>query len=165
MVGLAIRFYDVVLFLHISSVIIGFGVTFSYPVLFAVAARADPRSMPAVMRAVDVIGSRIIGPSLGAIVATGLYLLIDGDWDAGDPWLAGVFVSVLMLGALGGVYFTPVGRRLIELADRDVAAAGDGDVKWSEEYERLQRQIANVGILNSVLVLVAVFLMTTKPGL
>ena len=31
MIGLAIRFYDVVLWLHISSVVIGLGVLFAYP--------------------------------------------------------------------------------------------------------------------------------------
>ena len=44
MIGPAVEFYDVVVWLHISSVVIGFGVTFVYPLIFAVATRSDPRA-------------------------------------------------------------------------------------------------------------------------
>lgn len=164
MVGLAIRFYDVVLFLHISSVIIGLGVLFAYPVIFGVAGRSDPRSMPTVLRISDALG-KVTGPFLGVIIATGIYLIADGDWHTGDFWLTGVFVIVIALGALGGAFFAPQGRKLIEIADRDVAAAGDGEVVWSAEYNAVQKRLAQVGLLANLLVLAAVFLMTTKPGM
>jgi uncharacterized membrane protein len=165
MIGFAIRFYDVVLFLHISSVIIGFGATFAYPLIFAVAARSDPRSMPTILRISDAIGTRLINPFLVAIIATGIYLVADGDYDVGDLWLSGVFAIVIVIGALGGAFFAPNGRKIITVADRDVAAAGDGEVTWSEEFMRLQQRLSKVGLLANLLVLAAVFLMTTKPGL
>lgn len=163
MIGLAIEFYNVVLFLHISSVVIGFGVLFAYPVIFGVAGRADPRSMPVVLRISDALG-KVTGPFLAVIVATGIYMVADGDWGSGDVWLVGVYVIVVVLGALGGAFFAPQGRKLIEIADRDIAAAGDGVVTWSAEYDAVQKRLAQVGFLANVLVLLAVFLMTTKPG-
>ena len=164
MIGLAIEFYNVVLWLHISSVVIGFGVLFAYPVIFGVAMRSDPRSMPTVLRISDALG-KITGPALGVIIVTGIYMVADADWDAGDFWLVGVYVIVLALGAMGGAFFAPQGRRLIEIADRDIAAAGDGEVTWSPEYHAVQKGLARGGTVANVLVLVAVFLMTAKPGL
>ena len=40
----AVAFYEVVLALHIMAVVVAFGVTFAYPIMFAVVAKADPRA-------------------------------------------------------------------------------------------------------------------------
>ena len=42
----AVAFSDFILAIHILAVVIGFGVVFTYPLLFAAARRADPRVMP-----------------------------------------------------------------------------------------------------------------------
>ena len=47
MMLLAASAYDVVLALHIMAVVVAFGVTFAYPIMFAVAARHDARGRPA----------------------------------------------------------------------------------------------------------------------
>ena len=46
----AATFYEVVLAVHIMAVVIAFGVTFAYPIMFAVAAKHGPRSLPLVHR-------------------------------------------------------------------------------------------------------------------
>jgi hypothetical protein len=162
-IGAAIEFYDVVVWLHVSSVVIGLGVLFAYPVIFGVATKLDPRSMPTVLRISETLG-KVTGPFLVVIIATGIYLVADGDWGAGDFWLVGVYVIVVAIGAMGGMFFAPQGRRLIEIADRDIAAAGDGEVVWSPEYHGVQKGLGRGGMVANVLVLVAIFLMTTKPG-
>jgi hypothetical protein len=162
-IGAAIEFYDVVLWLHISSVVIGLGVLFAYPVIFGVANRSDPRSMPTVLRISDSLG-KVTGPFLVVIILTGIYMIADGDWGAGDFWLVAVYVIVLAIGAMGGAFFAPQGRRLIEIADRDIAAAGDGEVVWSPEFHGVQRGLARGGMVANLLVIAAIFLMATKPG-
>ena len=55
--------------------------------------------------------------------------------------------------------------RLAELADRDLAASpSDGAVRFSEDYERGFRQVRNVTLMLNALILIAIFLMVTKPG-
>ena len=39
----AVVFYEVVLAVHVMAVVVAFGVTFAFPIVFAVAARHDPR--------------------------------------------------------------------------------------------------------------------------
>ena len=132
--------------------------------IFVVAGRSDPRSMPTVLRISDALG-KVTGPFLGLIIITGIYMIADADWDAGDFWLTGVYLIVIALGAMGGAFFAPQGRKLIEIADRDIATAGDGEVVWSPEYHAVQKGLARGGTVANLLVLIAIFLMTTKPGL
>ena len=42
--------YEIVLALHIIAMVVAFGATFIYPVMFAVGARRDPRSLPLLHR-------------------------------------------------------------------------------------------------------------------
>ena len=46
----AASLYEIVLAVHIMAVVVGFGVTFAYPIMFSVAARHDPRSLPLMHR-------------------------------------------------------------------------------------------------------------------
>ena len=39
----AVTFYEFVLALHIMAVVVAFGVTFAYPIMFMVAAKSQPR--------------------------------------------------------------------------------------------------------------------------
>ena len=43
---LAASAYELVLALHIMAVVVAFGVTFAYPIMFAVAARTAPAACP-----------------------------------------------------------------------------------------------------------------------
>ncbi len=159
-------FYNVVLAVHIAAVIVGFGVTFAYPILFGVAARTDPRSLPTLHRAVRVLDGRFMSAALVVVLLAGLYL-------AGHSHAFKYFYvqwgigAVLVIGAVGGAYLAPRDRRLIELSDRDVAAAAAGEggaVALSTEYQALVRQVSIVGTLLSALVLVTVLFMATHLG-
>jgi hypothetical protein len=165
-------FHNVVLAVHIGAVIVGFGVTFAYPILFGVAARSDPRSLPMLHRAVRVLNGRLMSAALVVVVLAGLYL-------AGDSHAFKYFYvqwgigAALVIGAVGGAYLAPRDRRLVELSERDVAGAagaggaggeGGGSVVMSTEYQELVRQVSIVGGLLSALVLVTVLFMATHLG-
>ena len=47
--GLAVTFYDVVVWLHVSSVVIALGATFAFGIYVALAVGKYPRSVPAVL--------------------------------------------------------------------------------------------------------------------
>ena len=66
---------------------------------------------------------------------------------------------------VGGGYLGPREHRLAEMADRDIAASpADGAVRFSREYERLFAQVRGATLGINALVLIAIFLMVTKPG-
>jgi hypothetical protein len=51
------------------------------------------------------------------------------------------------------------------MVQREIAAAGDGEVVLSDEYQRRARTEGIVGTIAGVLIVVAIYLMVTKPGL
>ncbi len=160
----AITGYEISLWLHISAAVVGLGATFATAVLFPVAMRTDPRHLPFVHQAQLAIYRYLANPALLLLLATGFYQVADGDWDMGSFWISGTLAIVIALGALVGGYFIPTDKKLVPLAQRDIAAAGDGPVTMSEEYLSRARAEGIAGAVTGVLVIVAVFLMVVKPG-
>jgi|SRR5581483_4641835 len=160
---LAVMFWEVVLAVHIAAIVIAFGVTFAYPVMYAVGLKSEQRTMPGFHRIQDVVGKFVISPFLALALICGIYLASHLEqWSAFYvQWGLG---AILVLGALGGAFFAPRERKLGELAERDVAAAGDGEVTFSAEYLALRKQVATVGYLAAALVLVTIYFMTVHTG-
>jgi hypothetical protein len=157
-----IRFYDVVVFVHVTAVVVAFGATFAYPFFQAVVERASPRSVPAMFRAMHTTSRYLVVPGALVVLAAGVYLTIER-WDFGQLFvIVGLFVVVVVI-ILGATFFDRHESRAIELAQRDVAAAGAGDVVLSDEYWEVSKRITRVGMLASLLILVAVFFMVVKP--
>jgi len=154
----AVTFYEVVLALHIIAVVFAFGATFAYPVLLGAVTKADPRALPALYRALHAISQRVIMPGVAAIVVFGIYLASHLHlWDTFFvQW--GIGVSIV-IGAVEGIYLGPREKRLIEAADRDVAAAGGSEVAFGAEHDSLVRQVGGVGALMDLLVVITIFFM------
>jgi uncharacterized membrane protein len=156
----AVTGYNVALFLHITAVVVGFGATFAESVTFPVAMKLDRRHLPYVHRLHLAINAWLATPALVLVLATGFYQVADGDWDLGKFWISASLTIVLVLGGLIGAYLIPADRRLAARAERELAAGGD----LSEDYQRQARTTGIVGGVAGVLVVVAIFLMVTKPG-
>jgi uncharacterized membrane protein len=155
---LAITFYSVVLAVHIMAVVIAFGVTFAYPAFVPWARRAHPEAMPAIHDIRDRIGRLVISPAMALVLICGIYLASDAHaWS--ESWVSVPLVILVVIGALGGMFFSPNERRLGELARRDLAAEGT----LSAEYDALFARVAAVGMATAGLVLVAIFIMVAKP--
>jgi len=152
----AVTFYTFALAVHIAAVVIAFGVTFAYPVMYAVGIRAEPRSMPGMHRIQDAVGKRVISPFLGLALLAGIYLA-----SKLHTW-SDFYVQC----ALGGAYFAPRERRLAELAERDVAAADPhaSDFAFGSEYKALRQQVFFVNLAANVLILLTIFFMTAQTG-
>ena len=50
------------------------------------------------------------------------------------------------------------------MVERDIAASGPGEVVLSDEYQRRSRIEGIVGAITGLLIVVAIYLMVTKPG-
>jgi hypothetical protein len=157
-----IQLYDVVLFVHVAAVVVAFGATFAYPFFQAVVERIAPRGVPAMFRAMHTASRYLVTPGLLVVLAAGIYLTIDR-WEFGELFVTVGLTIILVLLVLGVAFFDRQEARLIELSERDVAAAGPGDVTLSDEYRQVSKRFARVGALASLLVLLALFFMTVKP--
>ena len=159
----AIDFYSVVLFLHIVAAVVGFGPTFGYAFFQGFAERNHPRSIPNVMRAIHAVDRYLVVPGLLVVLAAGVYLVLEGPWDWSDGFVNVGMAIVIILLVLALTWFPWIERKLVELAERDIAASGDGEVELSDEYWAASKRSALVGSLAGVLVIVAVFFMVVKP--
>jgi hypothetical protein len=157
-----IFFYDVMVFVHVTAVVVAFGATFAYPFFQAVIERGSPRSVPAMWRATHTASHYLVIPGSLVVLAAGLYLTIDR-WDFGYLFITVGLSAIVVLILLGVAFFDRHEARAIELSERDVAAAGEGEVELSEEYWEVSKRVARVGMLASLLILLAVFFMTVKP--
>lgn len=165
---LATSFFEVVLAIHIMAVVVAFGVTFAYPIMFSVAARVQPRSLPLVHRIEYTIERMLINPGLLLVVLAGIYLASKGHFWS-HFFVQWGLAAAIVIGALVGAVLIPTAKRAEELATRELADAGSGGgsggggVQLSDEYRALVRRSTVVGTLLSVLVLVTVLFMVIQP--
>ena len=151
--------YDIVLAVHVLAVVIAFGVVFAYPVIDVQIKRSKVVDLASLHRLHLVLASRVITPAMVVVLVAGLFLALDR-WSLGDPWIGATFAILLILFGLVGGVLTPADRRLAELAERD---AGTGGAP-SADYLAQSRKADVFGSVALLLVVVAIVLMTVKPG-
>ena len=157
--------YSVSVFIHVAAVVVGFGSTYALSLTFPIAMKLDPRHLPYVHQLSLDLNRFFATPALVIVLATGFYQVDKGNWKLGDAWLSATLAIVVVLGGLMGAVFLPSAKRLKAISERDIAAAGDGPVTLSDEYEQRSRAENIAGPITGLLLVAAVFLMTTKPGI
>jgi Sec-independent protein secretion pathway component TatC len=151
---LAVQFYDVVVALHVMSILIAFGAVFAYPVATSFLQRTQPQVLAGWHALQLRLGQRLITPAGTVALLLGAYLASDRDYWS-EVWVTIPLVILIVILGLGGAYFAPRERRLSELAAEDPS---------SPKYTALARQVTLMQTLAGGLVLVAVFFMVTKLG-
>ena len=157
----AVQFYDVVLFVHILAVVLAFGPTFAYGVFLSVAQNTDPRSIPAVGRGIQA-WDKVASFLLVIVLAAGIYLTADR-WEFSDFFVSWGFLAVILIGGLSGGFFMPQTRKAVELAERDIAASGDGPVKLSDEFQAVNKRLGQVGGIAGLIIVLTIYVMTAQP--
>ncbi len=154
--------YDLVLSLHIMAVVIAFGWTFSLPIVYAVAAKRDPRSLPLLHRIEVTISRFLLNPALVVVLAAGIFLASDGQhWN--EFFVQWGLGAVIVLGALVGAVLIPAAKRAEQAAARDVERAGGGEFTPSADYLAATRTLNVIGTAASLLVLATIVIMAVKP--
>jgi hypothetical protein len=171
----AVAFFDVVLAVHIMAVVFAFGATLAYPVLLGVIGKADSRALPALYKALHAISVRVIMPGLTVVLICGIYMASDHKlWsEFFVQWGLG---AVVVIGAVEGMFLSPNEKRLVKVAERDLAAspvrgpsmtedrqAGDGPFAPSAEHDGLVRRIGAAGATMDLLVLLTILFMAIQP--
>jgi Predicted integral membrane protein (DUF2269) len=150
--------YSVGLFIHILAVVLAFGPTFAYGIIFSVMPKY-PRSAPAFFEAIRKVDTYLVNPGMLVVLIGGIYLMSDGNWDGSEAFITVGFVAILALFGLQHAFFRPQGRKAQELAERDLKA-GDS---FSAEFEEVSRRLGMVGPIAGLIVVVTIFFMTVKP--
>jgi len=154
--------YDYILAVHIMAVVVAFGVTFAYPIMFAVGARHGARSLPLLHRIEYTIERYMVNPALLLVLLAGMYLAGKGHhWS--EFFVQWGLAATIAIGALVGSVMMPTAKRAEKIAERDIGASGPGDPEMSAEYQALVRRLSIVGSLLSALVLLTILFMAVKP--
>ena len=149
---LAITFYDVVLWVHVTAVITAFGALFAYPVFLAVNARAPIAERAGLHRAQIAFSKRVTGPVIGLILLAGIYLATDADvWS--EVWVTVPLVLLFVIAGLGATVLRRGEERLAATAE-----AGD-----EAAYSGVLAGVRTWTYVTLALIVVAIFFMTAKP--
>jgi uncharacterized membrane protein len=163
--GLAVTSYELSLFIHITAAVGGLGATFAEAITYATAVRLDPRHLPYKHSLQLAINRYLALPALVVLLATGLYQADEAGFGLGRFWLVGAMSIIAVLAVMILAYFIPEDRRLQAVVERDIAASEAGEVALSDEYLHRVRVEEVLGAIAGLLVIAAIYLMVTKPGL
>ena len=150
---LAMSLYDIVLWLHITAVVVAFGALFAYPVFLAVNARAPIAERAALHRAQIAFSKRVTGPAIGVVLLAGIYLATGGDlWS--EPWVGSSFLLLLVIAGLGATILRRGEERL------EATAEGRDEAGYAAALGPLQTWT----FITLGLIVLTIFLMAAKPG-
>ena len=149
---LAVEFYDVVLWVHITAVVTAFGPLFAYPLFLAVNAHAPLAQRAGFHRMQIAFSRRVTGPVIAVILLAGAYLATDRkQWD--EPWVP---MSLVMLIVIAGLGATVLRRSEEQLAS-------SAETVDEQRYTTSLKTAHTWTLITIVLVVLTIFLMTTKP--
>ncbi len=163
MTTIAVTFYDVVLWLHISGVVLAFGPTFAFGLYMTLAQRKHQRALPAFLEGSLLVQRTLVTGGGILILLTGLYMAFDR-WDLGYFFITWGLVAIVVLLGMVHRFFIPNDTATLESAEQDIQAAGPtGEVKFSEKTIALGMRSARVGPIAGLIVIVTIYVMTAKP--
>ena len=149
---IAVAFYDVVLWVHITSVIAAFGALFAYPVFLAVNAKAPIAQRANFHRLQIAFSKRVTGPVIGVVLLAGVYLASDHHlWS--HTWVVVPFVLLLAIAGLGATVLRQGEKQLIASSEAEDEAG----------YATTLATVRMWTLLTIALIVVAVFFMAAKP--
>lgn len=154
--------YKIALFLHVVAVVIAFGPSAGYGLLYSVASQY-PRAVPAILAGIQRIDRYLVTPGMIVVLLAGIYMIAASDdaWDGSEAFITVGFIAIIALFALQHAFFGPQNRRAKELAERDLEK---GDT-LGPEFQAVSERLSKVGGLFGLIVIVTIFFMTYKPFL
>jgi hypothetical protein len=147
-----ITFYDVVLWVHITSVVTAFGALFAYPVFLAVNAKAPLAQRANFHRLQIAFSQRVTGPAIAVVLAAGVYLATDAHlWSR--TWVVVPFILLFVIAGLGATVLRRGEQRLVASSE-----AGD-----EAGYATTLAVVRTWTLITLVLIVITIFFMTAKP--
>jgi uncharacterized membrane protein len=147
-----VTFYDVVLWLHITAVVVAFGALFAYPLFLSVNARAPIAQRANLHRLQIAFSKRITGPTIVVILAAGIYLASDAHlWSQG--WVGAGLGLLIVIAGLGATVLRKGEERLLALAE----------AQDQRGYALALRTLTAWTLVTVALIVLTIFLMPRSP--
>lgn len=154
MIAAAVEFYDVIVWLHITAVLLAFGPTFAYGVFFATAGKMNPAAAPTIGRAVITWSRIATRGGIAVILLSGIFLVVNYDfWEFSDFFISWGIVAALILFGMAQWFFIPTTEKFVEAAE-----AGR-----QEEAMALAGRQQIAGPIAGIIVILTVYVMTAQP--
>ena len=148
----ATTLYDVVLWVHITAVVIAFGALFAYPVFLAVVAKAPIAQRATFHHAQIAFSKRVTGPTIGVILLAGIYLATDADlWS--ETWVTVPFVLLFVIAGLGGTV----------LRRGEEALVATSEARDEAPYVAALATLRTWTYVTIALIVITIYFMTAKP--
>jgi uncharacterized membrane protein len=148
--------YEILLFLHVSSVAFWLGAELLIDILvFRAGRQRDPA---AVRRLFDELNALdpIFLPATLLVLATGILLTIDAGWSFGNLWIVLGLAGFAFIYLYGFLYLEPQVKRARAMIERD---GGLGP-----QAQALMRRFFTLWRIETVVLFLLVFDMTVKPA-
>ena len=141
--------YDASVAIHVVAAIVGFGATFTYPVIQLVGERSERRSFA--LETILAISRWIAVPATIVVGITGVYQATSGPYGFDDGWVAIGFGLYLAVMALAILYLAPAYRRALR-------------AEHAAEYDAAMSGPNVIGPFLSAAIVAIAVLMVLKPG-
>ncbi|RPH36831.1 MAG: DUF2269 family protein [Chloroflexi bacterium] len=143
----------ILLLIHVIAAIVAVGANLTYAIWFR-AAGTDQDRLVFVTRTVGMIDSRVANPAYVVLLITGVLMVLGGVFSFTTGWILAAIGLYIATAVIGIVAFGPAIRRQLVEAERGID---------SEAYRAAASRSTALGILTTILVLLIVVLMVTKP--
>jgi uncharacterized membrane protein len=143
----------ILLLIHVLAAIIAVGANLTYAIWFR-AAGTDQDRLVFVIRTVRTIDSRIANPAYIVLLITGVLMVLSGAYSFTTGWILAAIGLYIATAVIGIAAFGPAIRRQLAEAEKDVT---------SPAYRAAANRSTTLGLVTTVLVLLIVVLMVTKP--
>jgi uncharacterized membrane protein len=143
----------ILLLIHVLAAITAVGANLTYAIWFR-AAGTDQDRLVFVIRTVRAIDSRLANPAYIVLLVTGVLMVLSGAYSFTTGWILAAIGLYIATAVIGVALFGPAIRQQLAEAERDVTSAA---------YQAAARRTATLGLVTTVLVLLIVVLMVTKP--
>lgn len=149
--------YEFLKFVHILAAVVWVGGAVTSQVISLLATRSGDASRRAALATeVEWLGTRVFTPASGVLFLFGIFLVIEGNWSFGEPWVGAGILIWLLSTIAGSAFYGPELGRI-----RKMGAAGGAD---SPAVTARVDRLLLVSRIELVLLVLAIFLMVVKPG-
>ncbi len=143
----------ILLLIHVLAAIAAVGANLTYAIWFR-AAGTDQDRLIFVIRTVRTIDNRLANPAYIVLLVTGVLLVLSGAYSFTTGWILAAIGLYIATAVIGIAAFGPAIRRQLAEAEKDVT---------SPAYRAAANRSTTLGLVTTVLVLLIVVLMVTKP--
>jgi hypothetical protein len=148
--------YEILLFVHITSVVIWVGGSIALQVVGSrFAAANDAVASAAYGQHTADVGTKIFMPASIAVLASGIWMVADASIPWEEPFVVYGIAAIVVSTVVGAAFLGPQAAKLATLVQEKGPAA--------PEVEVATKRFLTIARIDTVVLLSAIFVMTVKP--